>query len=184
MIRKQGILRILSALLLILLSFSCASDLDYEQVNTIKLEPVVVSNLAYFDVPANQFVTDGIEQSPIFDVSTINIFNEAFFTNKLRRVDLFFEVNNTIKRGYSIDLFFLDNANQPLHNTSFTIPAYSGTTNIVTRTEIFENTQLDLLKRTKKIAFALQMMSGPPLTENSLGSLKLRSSVTAYFVVE
>ena len=38
--------------------------------------------------------------------------------------------------------------------------------------------------RTTKIAFILQMMSGPQLNENSPGSLKLRSGVTAYFVVE
>jgi hypothetical protein len=43
--------------------------------------------------------------------------------------------------------------------------------------------QLDLLKN-YKIAFILQMMSGPQLNENSPGSLKLRSGVTAYFVVE
>jgi hypothetical protein len=33
-------------------------------MNNVKLEPVLVSNLAYFDVP-NQFVTGGIEE-PVF----------------------------------------------------------------------------------------------------------------------
>ncbi len=182
--RKHSIYSILSLIFLVLFSFSCASDLDYDQVNNVKLEPVVVSNLAYFDVPANQFVIGGIEQPVFFDVSTTDIFSENFFTDKLRKVDLFFEVNNTINRGYTIDLIFLDNNNQQLHTTNFVVPAYSGTENKVTKTEIFENAQLDLLKRTTKIAFAIQMMSGPLLTENSLGSLKLRSGVTAYFVVE
>ncbi len=182
--KKQPIYSSLIAILLVLLSFSCASDLDYDQVNNVQLEPVIVSNLAYFDVPANQFVTGGIEQPVFFDVSTTNIFTEKIFTDKLRKVDLFFEVSNTINRGYTIDLVFLDNNNQQLYTSNFTVPPYSGTENKVTKTEIFENAQLDLLKRTTKIAFILQMMSGPQLNENSPGSLKLRSGVTAYFVVE
>lgn len=182
--KRQPIYSILGSVFLILISFSCASDLDYDQVYNVKLEPVIVSNLAYFDVPANQFVTGGIEQPVFFDISTTNIFTEKFFTDKLRKVDLFFEVNNTINRGYTIDLAFLDNNNQQLHTTSFIVPAYSGAENKVTKTDIFENSQLELLKRTTKIAFILQMMSGPQLNENSPGSLKLRSGITAYFVVK
>ena len=34
------------------------------------------------------------------------------------------------------------------------------------------------------MAFLLRMASGPALTENSLGSIKLRSGVTAYFIIE
>ncbi len=182
--KKQPIYSILGSIFFLLFSFSCSSDLDYDQVNNVKLEPVLVSNLAYFDVPANQFVTGGIEQPVFFEVSTTDIFTEKFFTDKLRKVDLFFEVNNTINRGYTIDLIFLDNNNQQLHTTNFIVPAYSGVENKVTKTEIFENAQLDLLKRTTKIAFILQMMSGPLLNENSPGSLKLRSGITAYFVIQ
>ena len=184
MIKIRTIHRILSVLILILFSYSCASDLDYNQVNDIKLEPVIISNLAYFDVQANQFVTGGVEQNVIFYVSTIDIFNEKFFTDKLNKVELFFEIKNTINRGYRIDLVFLDRNNQPVHSTNFSVPAYSGVENIVTKTETFQNTQLNLLKRTTKIAFTLQMLPGAPLTENSSGSLKLRSGITAYFVIE
>ena len=88
--KLRTIHRILSVLILILFSSSCASDLDYNQVNDIKLEPVIVSNLAYFDVQANQFVTGGVEQNVIFDAPTVDVFNEKFFTEKLNKVDLFF----------------------------------------------------------------------------------------------
>ena len=184
MIKKRYLQKVTSIMMLTLLLFSCASDLDYDQFKDLKLEPVIVGNLAYFDVPANQFVTGGVEEPITFGVSTIDIFTEKFFTDKLKRVDLFFELNNTINRGYTIDLVFLDNNNQQVHATNFTIPPYSGSPNIVAKTEVFENGQLDLLKRTAKISFTLQMMAGPPLTENSLGSLKLRSGITAYFVVQ
>ncbi|MFV8336704.1 hypothetical protein ACNQF7_11560 [Flavobacterium sp. RSP29] len=184
MMKLRTIHRILSVLILILFSSSCASDLDYNQVNDIKLEPVFISNLAYFDVQANQFVTGGVEQNVIFDAPTVDVFSEKFFTEKLNKVDLFFEINNTINRSYRMDLVFLDRNNQPVHSTNIIVPAYSGVENIVTKTEIFQNATLDLLKRTTKITFTLTMFAGPPLSESSLGSLKLRSGVTAYFVIE
>ena len=182
--KLRAIHSILGILILVLFSSSCASDLDYNQVNDIKLEPVFISNLAYFDIPANEFVTGGVEQNVIFDAPTVDVFNDKFFRDNLNRVDLFFEVNNTINRSYRIDLVFLDRNNQPVHSINFIVPAYSGAENIVTKTEIFENATLDLLKRTTKITFTLTMFAGPPLNESSTGSLKLRSGVTAYLVVE
>ena len=78
----------------------------------------------------------------------------------------------------------MDNNNQSLHTIQLTIPAYAGVENKVTKTETFENAQLDLLKRTTKIAFTLTMLSGTPLNQSSPGRLKLRSGITAYLVVE
>ena len=101
-----------------------------------------------------------------------------------KKVEFFFEMENTINRAYSVDLVFLDNNNQRVHATNFTVPEYTGLENKLTRTEIFENTQLDLLKRTVRIAFTLRMLPGASLTETSSGNLKLRSGVTAYLVVE
>lgn len=182
--KALGLNRVISLLLLLLLSFSCASDLDYDQVSDIKLEPVFIANLAYFDIPANEFVTGGVEQNVIFDAPTVDVFNDSFFRKSLKKVDFFLEIENTIARAYVVDLVFLDRNNQVVHTTNFTVPEYTGEENKVTRTEIFENTQLDLLKRTVRIAFTLRMLPGAPLTETSSGNLKLRSGVTAYLVVE
>ena len=143
--------RVVGLFILLLFSFSCASDLDYDQANDLKLEPVFVANLAYFDVPANEFVTNGVEQSVIFDTPTVDVFNDDFFRDNLKKVEFFFEMENTINRAYSVDLVFLDNNNQRVHATNFTVPEYAGAENKVTKTEIFENAQLDLLKRTTKI---------------------------------
>ncbi|WP_338645603.1 hypothetical protein V5J73_10170 [Flavobacterium sp. KS-LB2] len=184
MMKLRAVTTFLRILILILFSSSCASDLDFNQVNDVKVEPVIISNLAYFDIQANQFVTGGVEQNVFFDAPTVDVFNEKFFTDSLNRVDLFFELNNTINRSYRIDIVFLDRNNQFIHSTNLIVPAYSGVENSSTKTEIFENATLDLLKRTTKITFTLTMFSGPPLTESSLGSIKLRSAVTAYFVVE
>lgn len=182
--KRLALNRVVGLFILLLFSFSCASDLDYDQANDLKLEPVFIANLAYFDVPANEFVTNGAEQSVIFDTPTVDVFNDDFFRDNLKKVEFFLEMENTINRAYSVDLVFLDNNNQRVHAINLTVPAFTGTENKITKTEIFENIQLDLLKRTTKITFTLTMLPGAPLNENSSGRLKLRSGVTAYLVVE
>ena len=77
-----GFNRILGILILTLFSVACSSDLDFNQANDLNLEPIFSSNLAYFDVPANQFVPNGVEQPIIADTPTIDIFNDAFFKHK------------------------------------------------------------------------------------------------------
>ncbi|MFV8343771.1 hypothetical protein [Flavobacterium sp. XS2P39] len=176
--------RILGVLILALFSFSCASDLDFNQANDLKLEPVFVSNFGHFDIPANQFVTNGVEQSITVDTPEIDVFDDVFFKDNLERADFFFEINNTINRAYTLDLVYLDKNNQPLYSINFAIPAYNGVENLITKTEVFENAKLDLLKSTTRMAFILKMLPGPIVSENSTGSLKLRSSATAYLVIE
>ena len=176
--------KFLAIISLSILSFSCSSDLDFDQVYDVKLEPVVVANLASFDFPANQFVSGGLEQTVSGDLLDFNIFKDSYFNKSLVRTDFFFEFNNTINRGYIINLYFLDANNTPVYTIPFDVPAYSGVQNLVTKTEIFENAKLDLLKTTTKIAFVITMLPGPGLDENSLGSLKLRSSATVYLVLE
>lgn len=176
--------RILIVLIVALISLSCSSDLDFNQANDLKLEPVFISNLAYFDIPANEFVTNGVERNIIVDSPTVDVFNDTFFTNHLTRADLSFEINNTIDRAYTLEIVLRDKNNQPLYSINFNIPAYNGTENLVTKNEIFENAKLDLLKSTTRMTFFIRMLSGAPLNENSLGSIKLRSGVTAYLIVQ
>ena len=175
---------ILAIISLSILSLSCSSDLDFNQVYDVKLEPVVVANLASFDFPANQFVSGGLEQTVSGDLLDFNIFKDSYFNKSLVRTDFFFEFNNTINRAYKINLYFIDANNATIYTIPFDVPAYSGVQNLVTKTEIFENAKLDLLKTTTKIAFVITMLPGPGLDENSLGSLKLRSSATVYLVLE
>lgn len=170
--------------ILSVLFLSCSSDLDFDQVNDLELKPVVVANLASFDIQANQFVIGGVEQPFVGDVMNFKVFNDPDFTNNLSRTDLYFEFNNTINRAFTINLYLLDANDARLYTIPIAIPAYTGSPNVVTKTEVFENAQLDILKQTQKIAFVIAMMPGIPLTESSLGSLKMRSSATIYFAAQ
>ncbi|NDP27527.1 MAG: hypothetical protein GZ087_08905 [Flavobacterium sp.] len=172
--------KFLRIFILSLLFLSCSSDLDFNQVNDLKLEPVVVANLASFDIQANKFVVGGVEQPVTGDVMDFNVFKDSNFNEILKRADLHFEFYNTINRDFKINLIFLDANNSPLFTIPFDIAANSS----LTKTEIFENTKLDLVKQTKKVAFVITLLPGTPLTDSSLGSLKLRSNAIIYFVIQ
>ena len=167
----------------ILSVLSCLSDLDLNQGNDLALEPVIVANLAAFDMPANQFVAGEIEQPQFMDVPNYDLFKDTFFKNNLLKVEFFFEINNTINRDFFIDLVLLDANDFPLHSISIPVPAYTGVEKLITKTELFES-NLAVLTSTRKMAFTITMLSGPVLSESSLGSLKLRSSTTGYFSIK
>ena len=182
-IMKGFFLKFTVLVISILSVLSCSSDLDFNQGNDLVLEPIIVTNLAAFDMPAHQFVTGGIEQSQFMDVPNYDLFKDTFFKDTLLKVEFFFEINNTINRDYIIDLFLLDANDGILYSISIPVPAYTGVQKLVTRTELFES-NLSVLTRTRKMAFTITMFPGPPLSESSLGSLKLRSSATGYFSIK
>lgn len=176
--------RFLGILYLAIFSFSCSSDLDFNQTKNLRLEPTYVANLVYFDIPANEFVTNGLETPQFIDRSTVDIFNNTFFVNDLIKTDLDFEINNTIARAYTLDVKLFNAIGSQLDNISIAVPAYYGATNIVTQKEVFQGARLTTLKNTTRIQMTLRMAAGTALTESSTGTIKMRSGVTAYFVVQ
>lgn len=176
--------RFLGTAILLLFSFSCASDLDLDQVNDLKLEPVVVANLAYFNIEAKDFASSGSVETVLSKETTSDIFNDSFFRRRIKRVDILFELENTIDRAYMLDLSFLDINGTIIHNTKLNVQPYTGIENKVAKTEVFQDANLDILKQTTKIVFKLRMLAGTSLSPSSPGGLKFRSGVTAYIVVE
>lgn len=182
--KRFSLYRILGMSILAFYSFSCSSDLDFNQVNDLVIKPVYVANLSYFDAPAKDFVTNGVEHTLGFDAEKFDIFRDTFFRNHLDKAEFFFEINNTINRAYTLDLVLIDANDAVLYTTHLTVPAYNGTENKVTYTEVFENAKLNLLKNTKTLGFLFTMAPGPALTENSTGNLTLKSSATVYMIVQ
>lgn len=181
----HSIRRIHKFLGLAFLFSSCASDLDINQFNNIKLEPVFVANLAFFDVPANKFIDDGNAHQIAIDVQPFKIFKQNFFKDNLVKAELNFEIENTINRSFSLDFVLYDKNDQIVETITFEVPAYRGSTNVIKfPTEVFEQERLELLKKTVEIGFTVRIGAGPALNENSVGNLKLRSSATAYMEIE
>jgi len=174
--------KILSTVLFAFLFFSCSSNLDFDQVNDLKLEPAILANLAYFDVPANQLIDDGAN-NVIADVRGFDVFKEKFFTDRLKKAEFDIEIENTINRTFVVNMLLLNAQNEVLETISYTIPAYNGSSNVIKfPTEVFENQRLANLKQTVNIGFVVMINAGPPLN-NSIGNLKLKSSATAYLII-
>jgi hypothetical protein len=181
---KYSFFKRIIGILLLLLSFSCSSDLGFEQTNQLNIKPVFTTNLAYFPLEANQFVVNGVEQSTFSYIADVDFFNTGLIRDDLVRTELYFRVKNTINRVYTYNITFLDVNNAPIHTINMGIPAYNGTEIVVEKTEIFNSTNVDILKNTKSIIFSILMLPGPPLTAASPGRVELSSSITAYFDVK
>ncbi|WPR70072.1 hypothetical protein SLW70_08925 [Flavobacterium sp. NG2] len=182
--KKPTLKNIYFVFLMLVLSSSCTSNLNFDQVNDLKLTPIAVANLTYFEAPAHEFVTNGVETNAAFGAQNFDAFRDSFFKDNLIQADFFFEITNTINRAYTIDLVLVDEFDQILYSINFVVPASTGTPRVVTKTEIFKDAKLALLKQTKKMGFRVIMAPGPALTENSPGSLKLRSSATVYMEIQ
>ena len=159
---------------------SCSSDLDFNQTKDLKIEPVFVANLAYFENKANAFIDKGREQDLVFDAQDFKVFGNRFFTDNLRKAKFNFEIENTINRAFVISFVFLDTNNQVTHNAEVNVPAYMNVPHIVSYIDDFENQAMDLLKKSVQLEIRIAMLSGAPLTSESRGSLKFRSGATLY----
>jgi len=166
------------------LFFSCSSDLDFDQVEDLKLEPVVVANLAYFNLPANEIIYNGNEQVA-FDISDFDVIRNKFFNEHLKKAAFNFEIENTINRAFSVAILLLNDNEDILDTSTFQVPAYTGGINIIKfPPEVFDNQRLEILKQATKIGFIVRIGAGPPLNQNSPGNLKLRSSATVYMEIQ
>ncbi|MFB9079543.1 hypothetical protein ACFFLS_06625 [Flavobacterium procerum] len=176
--------RISRILFLAFFLFSCSSDLDFDQVENLKLEPVFVANLAYFDVPANRLVDNGGNQI-VYDTRDFDVFRNKFLTKHLKKAEFDVQIENTIDRAFAVNILLLSADGSVLETIPYVVPSYNGSTNIVKYpTQIFENQRLELLKQTVKLGFVVLVAAGPPLNQNSVGDLKLKSSGTVYLEIE
>lgn len=175
--------KVLKIVILSLLFSSCSSDLDFNQVNDLKLEPTILANLAHFDIPANELIDDG-GNNVVADVRGFDVFKDKFFNDHLKKAEFDIQIENTIDRTFVVNMLLMNANNQVLETITYTVPAYAGSSNVIKYpTEVFENQRLDRLKQTVKIGFVVIISAGPPLNSQSLGSLKLKSSATAYLTI-
>lgn len=174
--------------LLVLFSFSCSSDLDFEQAKDFNIQPAFTTNLAYLKGEAPDFVVNGIEKPTFAYNANVEFFNTSFVQEDLVKAELFFRVKNTINRAYVFNISFLDTSSSMsgvIRNIRIDVPAaVNGAEVLVNQTVVFEGAQVDVLKRTTNMVFSVTMLPGPPLTESSPGRVELSSSITAYFNVE
>lgn len=180
--KKDFLNRILGLVFLLTVSSSCTSNLDFNQAKTLEVKPNVVANLATFEITAAQLAGAGtppLETSVDFDV-----FRDTFFQKNLVKAVFDFEIDNTTNSEFSIEIELQTSNGARLYDFTIDVPANT-TSPIVPKKhqEIFENAGLNSLKSTEKIVFRITKGLSTGTTINP-GSFKLRSSATAYLVIQ
>lgn len=164
------------------LFLSCSSELDFDQVDDFKIEPVLVANLAFFNLRANQIPDDGQAHQIPPDVEEFDVFRNKYLNEDLVKAELNFEIENTMNRGFKVELALIDANDQILETIHLDVPAYTGGSNIIKYpAEVYEGDRLALLKKTMKVGFTVTVEAG---TGNISGNLKLKSGAIAYMRFE
>lgn len=165
--------------------FGCTKDVDFNQVNDFEVSPVLESSLIFFEASASDFFIGGTELSIVQDFVIIDIFNSSFINDNLIRSEFVLESINSINRAYSLQIDFVNNANQVEHTFTVAASASVSNTDVTTNhTEVFEGASLAALKRTTKLVFTLSMLPGPPINDTTLGRIHLESKGVFYFNYE
>ncbi len=160
---------------------SCTKPIDFDQANDFETTPVIESSFVFFNETARDFFDFGTFLSAE-DFILIDFFGNDFIEENLLRADLDIEVTNSINRGFEIQVDFLDAADQLQHTFTIEIePSVDNDNLITTHTEEFVDSQLDALKRTRRIVFSISILPGVPIDASTIGSLQLQSKVLFYF---
>lgn len=168
------------------LIISCTKEVDFGQTEDLVLEPIVASDLIFFNAPATKFHVNGSELSTVKDSIIIDLFNRDFVVENLIKAEFVFETTNSINRAFNVQIDFRDDSNVLRH--SFSVSPIASPTNtdlVTTHTEVFENTSLDALKASNKIVLTVQALSGgSPLDDNTPGRIQLKSKGIFYLKIE
>lgn len=164
---------------------SCVKDVDFEQAEDLLVTPTFEISLVRFNEDANSFIDDsGVEQTVIRDSVRIEIFNDGFVVDNLRRAEFLFETTNSINRAFEAEIQFLNNEDELQHLIEFGIDASPTNQELVNiNEEIFENDAIADLTATTKLLFTFIMQDstdGSSLNETSLGNLRLKSKGAFY----
>jgi hypothetical protein len=175
--------RVLLISAFVLSSFSCSSDLDFEQVNDLSAQPIYTANLAYFEGKASYFESAGGGMQIYPYIAKVDFFDSSFIKDNLIQADFYCRIKNTIAREYDFNIDFYDVNNVLIKTINMPVRAYAGTEIIEEKTVTFA-ADIDILKNTKKMVFSIAILPGTPLTAASPGRIEMSSSTTAYFDVK
>ena len=178
---KSRIINIIFCIALIGLS-SCIEELDFDQVEDIKLTPTYTVSLIYSNLPQTFLVSPtGVELEKVSDVTEINIFGNST-ADRLTKIDLEFEITNPFDRRFTLDFKFL-NGNSVETHTIPTIQVEENVSNFKVREEILL-TQNSSILDSKKIEITLKLLpstDGSIIDINDNKSFIFQSAGTFYF---
>ena len=99
-----------SLIICFLALFSCANNLDFDQINDYSVTPTISASLAYFTILPSRFFDSTGNQSitVIEDESEIRVLDNSFFQEKLVKIDFYIAIKNEFDNDFSVQVDFLD----------------------------------------------------------------------------
>ncbi len=163
--------------ILLLFVFSCTEPTDFSQSEDLELLPVVETSLIFFEEDAPAFIPPTSDDFSVSDRIEIEFFNDEFVQDNLIRADFVFDIENSINRDFRLTVTFADALGMPLEIFFVEVPASTGNQNVpLNIIQTYEGEALDRVKQSLVLQFDLELLSGETLTEDSPGTLSLRSS--------
>lgn len=181
--KNKGIYIFLLSLVLVLTS--CLKELDFDQTKDFESKPVYSATLLYFDLTQTDFLIGNFEIIQVADTLNFTLLSNDIFQKQLEKVELLFKVKNEFKRGFKIELDFLDDAFQVVqHIDPMEIPELAP--DFEQRVSIVISDSPLFLKATKlKVNIQLKSSSdGSIINPNVQKSLSFKSAGDFYLKIE
>lgn len=170
--------------LALILSQSCAKDVDFDQASQVALRPVVELNLIFFDLEASTFLgqENGQFNQTVRDTTEIRFLDDTGTQESLQRMDFLFQFTNSFDRSFLVDFQFITEDN----DTAYTIQAAvaPGSLSAPNETEVLQVVEgEDILNLTmaNRLVVAVNIDSVDPSLE---GLLNLQSKTTYFFEIK
>lgn len=127
---------------LILSTYSCVRDVDFEQTEQIAITPDVDLDLTFFQLTTSNFVDSqsGALIPIVRDTTRLEFLDDDFVRDNLKQIDLLLKYDNTFSQTLTHKTLFLDENDVLQYEISFDI---DGSLDGETTTTTFEQTIID-----------------------------------------
>ncbi|GAA4113226.1 hypothetical protein GCM10022393_12100 [Aquimarina addita] len=177
---------------IVMVSVSCIKDVDFEQVEDIAITPVFELDFIYSHFDIEDYIDEDLIPDTDFTIlpeqlrDTVNydLVGSDFAIEYIDRVELVFEMRNTIESGFRLQFQFLTDNDEPLGVLYFieVLPGSGEDSEPVTSFSspnpiVLDNPTIQQLANAQKIAVELVT---PTINSSLRGVLDVRSKAAYY----
>ncbi len=181
---KKQYLKYISLVLLTLSIASCVRDLDFDQAENIVLEPAIELDLLYFNFEGSAFFNDIFEDEIITvrDTISVDFLSGSDTKNVLRRVELYFEFENSIPRNFDIAFEFYSRNNELVYVMNTLVVA--GSISNPRKTLLIQNIESQNLEQLTKAVNLVAVVTILSSEQELIGTLSLKSKASYFLEIK
>jgi len=127
-----------SFLFIISIFFSCSQKLDFDQADSLTVQPVIEMDMFFLKIhKPNLTDSQGNFRNQIQDTVDFKIFEKGKIRDGFIKADINIAYTNTFERDFHTEYFFIDENNQVVEEGNFNIPATQSQTSGVNGEYLF-----------------------------------------------